>query len=190
MGRLASFFTRSQLTAAPAEPQQPSEEPAPGPPPIRMRVPTPGQLRRERRVLVRAREDRIRDLGGIMLEMYKRDHFRQELILEQCAELISLESRLHEVDTQLAGWSSRGAARCACGAPIIWGSHFCANCGRPAGDAPVLTCPGCGNPVPAGARFCSGCGRALEDTAETEPEPAPAAEETAAAEPPADSRER
>ena len=25
--------------------------------------------------------------------------------------------------------------RCTCGAPIQWGSHFCANCGRPVGEA-------------------------------------------------------
>ena len=171
MGRLSSFFARSQGQAPSAEPPP---EPVPAAreqgveSPVRLRVPTPGQLRRERRALVRTREDRIRDLGGIMLEMYKRDHFRQELILEQCAELVSLETRLHEVDVQLAGWSSRGSSRCNCGAPIIWGSHFCANCGRPVGDAPVITCPRCGHPLPADASFCAGCGTPIEPAPEAQ----------------------
>ena len=53
------------------------------------------------------------------------------------------------------------APRCACGAPILWGSHFCSNCGRATGAA-VVTCAGCGAPLPADARFCSNCGRVAE----------------------------
>ena len=45
------------------------------------RVPAPGALRRERRTLVRTREERIRDLGGLMLEMYRRDQLRQDLLV-------------------------------------------------------------------------------------------------------------
>ena len=73
--------------------------------------------------------------------MYRRDHFRQDLIVDRCADLIALEDRLHELDSLLALAVSRRrvapAARCACGAPIIWGSHFCANCGRPLSGAAV-----------------------------------------------------
>ena len=29
--------------------------------------------------------------------------------------------------------------RCECGAPLLWGSRFCANCGRPAAVAPAGT---------------------------------------------------
>jgi predicted nucleic acid-binding Zn ribbon protein len=51
--------------------------------------------------------------------------------------------------------------RCACGAPIQWGSHFCANCGRPVGEEPVVSCPNCGNAIPADAQFCANCGTAV-----------------------------
>jgi hypothetical protein len=128
--------------------------------------PQPGVLRRERRGLVRAREERIRDLGGLMLEMYRRDRFRDDLIEERCREVMALEDRIAEVDGLLAAAADlrrpRSAPRCACGAPIQWGSHFCANCGRPTGATPVVSCSGCGSPVPADARFCAGCGQAVE----------------------------
>jgi RNA polymerase subunit RPABC4/transcription elongation factor Spt4 len=101
-----------------------------------------------------------------MLEMYRRDQFRQDLLLERCDELIALDDRLRELDTLLAAAvSSRRpapAARCACGAPIVAGSHFCPNCGRPVAAAPaVLGCEACGAPVPADAKFCTACGQAL-----------------------------
>ena len=99
--------------------------------------------------------------------MYRRDQFRQDLLLERCEELVALDERLRELDTLLAvAVSSRRAApaaRCACGAPLVWGSHFCANCGRPVAAAPaVVTCAGCGAPVPADAKFCAACGRPVE----------------------------
>src|SRR5437764_2952156 len=82
-------------------------------------------------------ERRVRDLGGLVLEMYKRQSVRQDLVDEQCAELVSIEDRLHELDALLsAAVSARRAApsaRCECGTPILWGSHFCANCGRALG---------------------------------------------------------
>jgi hypothetical protein len=72
--------------------------------------------------------------------MYRRDTFREDLLLERCAELIGLEARIHELDVLLG--STRRApgvpktARCDCGAPLLWGSRFCATCGRPvAGEA-------------------------------------------------------
>src|SRR5215210_5074691 len=136
---------------------------APPPPaPVRRRPPTPGQVRRERRALTRAREERIRDLGGLLLEMYKRERLRPELVFDQCAEIVGLEERIAELDAALATLTRRtGDARCACGAPLVWGSHFCANCGRPAGD-PVVACAHCGHPLAAEASFCANCGRAAE----------------------------
>ena len=64
--------------------------------PARKPLPPTGQLRRERRTLLRLREQRIRDLGGIVLEMVRRDEFREDLVYEQAADLIGLEDRLHE----------------------------------------------------------------------------------------------
>ena len=122
---------------------------------------------------MRAREERLRDLGGLMLEMFRRDQFRQDLLVERCDELLALDERLQELDTLLAAAVSvrRAAppARCACGAPLVWGSHFCANCGRPvAATPPVVGCPNCGTALPADAKFCAVCGHAVN--AEASPE--------------------
>jgi hypothetical protein len=129
--------------------------------PARRPLPPTGQLRRERRGLLRQREERIRDLGGIVLEMVRRDEFREDLIYEQAAELIGLEDRLHELEALLAAATSvrraPPSARCACGAPILWGQHFCANCGRPAGEA-IVACTNCGRALAADAKFCASCG--------------------------------
>ena len=77
-----------------------------------------------------------------MLEMYRRDQFRQDLLVDRCADLQQVEERLAELDALLAAAMSRGrtrpSARCECGAPIFWGSKFCAQCGRPVGAAPPL----------------------------------------------------
>jgi double zinc ribbon protein len=130
-------------------------------------APTPGALRRERRALLKAREERIRDLGGLMLEMYRRDHYREELVFEQCGELVALEERILELDALVAAAAAgRPAvgARCSCGAPLYGGVHFCPNCGRPAGDA-VVGCERCGHPLPADAQFCAACGAAAGDGA-------------------------
>jgi hypothetical protein len=124
-------------------------------------APTPGALRRERRALLRARDEGIRDLGGLMLEMYRRNHYREELVFEQCSELVELEQRILELDALVAGASSGrrmlSGSRCECGAPIVAGAHFCPNCGRPAGT-PVVGCPLCGHPLAADAVFCAACG--------------------------------
>lgn len=125
-------------------------------------------------MIVKAREERIRHLGGLTLEMYRRSSFRDELLIEQCREIVALEQRLHELDSMLEAVATarRAPTTCECGAPVPWGSHFCANCGRPVGGEPVVACEGCGHPLPADASFCASCGR-----------PAAFAEEKPAAEP-------
>ena len=145
---------------------------APAGPPRRA-LPHPGQLRRERRALLRVREERLRDLGGLMLEMFRRDQFRQDLLVERCDELIALDERLQELDTLLAAAASarRPAppARCACGAPIVWGSHFCANCGRAvAATPPVVSCTECGAALAAEAKFCAVCGHGVTPERQSE----------------------
>ena len=121
------------------QPDTAEAPPAPASPKRRRAVPPPGALRRERRALLHAREERLRDLGGLALEMYRRDRFREDLLLERCAELIGLEARIHELDAFLGRAQVPSApqnrARCDCGAPLLWGSHYCANCGRPVAPA-------------------------------------------------------
>jgi hypothetical protein len=101
-------------------------------------VPTTTDLRRERRALMLLRDERLRDLGGLTLEMYRRDRFNDVLLVERCSELIAIEARVSEIDALLAG--ARGLRRrptgdiCACGAPILISARFCPSCGRPTGD--------------------------------------------------------
>lgn len=96
-------------------------------------APAATDLRRERRALLLLREERLRDLGGLTLEMYRRDHFNEELVVERCAELVAIEARVSEIDALLAG--ARGLRRragpiCACGAPVLIGARYCPSCGR------------------------------------------------------------
>ena len=98
-------------------------------------VPPARELRRERKALLQVREERLRDLGGLTLEMYKRDRFSASLVVERCAELVAIEARIHEIDALLDGTGRlrrAGATTCVCGAPLLLGARFCATCGRPA----------------------------------------------------------
>ena len=101
---------------------------AAGPSSISARRAHPGLLRRERRALLSAREEKLRDLGGLTVEMYRRSSWRDDLLHERCAEVIGIDGRLAEIDELLHG--SEGTDRCRCGAPVLRGSHFCPNCGR------------------------------------------------------------
>ena len=99
--------------------------------------PPPRELRRERKALLEGREERLRDLGGLALEMYKRDRFNAGLVVERCAELVAIEARVQEIDALLDGSAlvRRGGAGalCICGAPILLGARYCASCGRQLG---------------------------------------------------------
>ena len=99
-------------------------------------VPPVRDLKRERKALLLVREERLRDLGGLALEMYKRDRFNAGLVVERCAELVAIEARVQEIDAVLDGTvqlrrSGIGTIY-ACGAPLLLGARFCATCGRPA----------------------------------------------------------
>ena len=95
---------------------------------IAPRRPQPGVLRRERRALLKAREDALRDLGGLSVEMYRRGGFRDDLLAERCAAVVGIDARLAEIESLLH--APRNLPRCECGAPILRGSHFCPHCGR------------------------------------------------------------
>ena len=95
-------------------------------------APAASDLRRERRALLLLREERLRDLGGLTLEMYRRDHFNEALVVERCAELVAIEARVSEIDALVSGAGLRRRQRpiCSCGAPLLIGARFCPSCGR------------------------------------------------------------
>ncbi len=109
------------------------------PKPAAVRRPAAGVLRRERGGLQRLREQRLRDLGGLLLEMYRRGSFREELLSEQCADLVAIETRLADIELSLTT-PRRRAPRCTCGQLLAPGARFCPGCGR----AVVRPAPGSG----------------------------------------------
>ena len=155
---------------------------------IAPRRPQPGVLRRERRALLKAREDALRDLGGLLVEMYRRGGFRDDLLAERAAAIVGIDARLAEIEALLH--ARRHVPRCECGAPVLRGSRFCPNCGRPLGaeasrvrgddhragpeaadarrateretaiSAADRTCPRCGAAREADQRYCLDCGLA------------------------------
>jgi hypothetical protein len=102
-----------------------------------------GVLRRERRALVKAREEALRDLGGLLVEMYRRGGFRDDLLQERAAAVVGIDARLGEIEELLH--PPRNVPRCQCGAPVLRGARFCPSCGRsleqPGADATVLAPP-------------------------------------------------
>src|SRR5581483_2574183 len=67
------------------------------------RRPHAGVLRRERRALLKAREDALRDLGGLLVEMYRRGGFRDDLLQERAATVVGIDARLGEIEDLLHG---------------------------------------------------------------------------------------
>jgi hypothetical protein len=95
------------------------------------RRPHAGLLRRERRALLKAREEALSELGGLLVEMYRRGGFRDDLLAERAAAIVGIDARLAEIEALLH--AGRQVPRCECGAPVLRGSRFCPNCGRPLG---------------------------------------------------------
>lgn len=137
------------------------------PPPPGHAVPHPRRLRHERRNLGWRREIEIRDVGGLAVEMVRRDRWKPDLLIERASDVLRTEHRMHELDSLLVAAAAApvglaGTTRCVCGAPLLPGSHFCSHCGRPSPIAPaVLTCSHCGQPLPAEVNFCASCGNSV-----------------------------
>src|SRR5512134_74194 len=152
----------------------------------------PARLQRERRELTDRREIEMRDVGGLAVEMVRRDRWNADLLVTRAHEVLALEQRMHELDSLLVAETTArsfpNVAYCKCGAPLVPGVHFCGHCGRPAPTTPpVVTCAHCGQPLPADANFCSFCGNAAaaddyepagDPVGETMVRPSPADDET------------
>ena len=99
-------------------------------------APSASELRRERRALLAIREDRLRELGGLTFEMYRRDQFNEALVIERCAELVAIEARVSEIDALVSGLGlrRRQQAICTCGAPLLVGDRYCQSSTRALDD--------------------------------------------------------
>lgn len=53
-----------------------------------------GIMRRRLRALVRQREGDLRDLGGLTLEMHRRDTFKEELLRRKAAEVAAIDTEI------------------------------------------------------------------------------------------------
>jgi hypothetical protein len=154
--------------------------------------PDPARLQRERRELTDQREVEMRDVGGLAVEMVRRDRWNPDLLITRAHEVLALEQRMHELDSLLVAETTArsfpNVAYCKCGAPLVPGVHFCGHCGRPAPTTPpVVTCAHCGQPLPADVNFCSFCGNpaaaddyepAGDQVGETMVRPSPTDDET------------
>jgi hypothetical protein len=60
------------------------------------------RLRLERRRLSREQKAGVRDLGGLVLEMVRRDRFRSDLLRRKAEALLELEWRLDAIDWERA----------------------------------------------------------------------------------------
>jgi hypothetical protein len=123
-----SLFHRRRTDTVPADVAPPDVKPPTAAAARQGRRPHAGLLRRERRELVAARDQKLQELGGLLVEMYRRGAFRDDLLQERCAQLVGIDTRLTEIEDLLHGRA--GTRICTCGAPIPFGAHFCANCGR------------------------------------------------------------
>ena len=99
---------------------------------------TPGRFDARSGRCSSVREERLRDLGGLLVEHYRRGRFREDLLAEACAELVGIDARLRR-DRRPAPPPRPGPAPCSCGAPVLRGSHFCPNCGRRSTGARTVT---------------------------------------------------
>ncbi len=95
---------------------------------MKPRLPRPGVLRRERRALLETRAEALQDVGGKLVEMYRRGKFQRDVLSESCAAVLGIDLRLAEINDLLQ--HRGGVPRCECGSAVFRGTHFCPNCGR------------------------------------------------------------
>ena len=117
-----------------------------------------------------------------MLEMYKRNRFREELLLDKCEEVLAIEVEVAHVDQRLFQLAPPNAAgmrpigRCECGAPIHPGQNFCGVCGRGFSTlTQARACTRCGSGLRAGDQFCGTCGYEAPDMLQSIEAPGPGA---------------
>ena len=71
------------------------------------------------------------DLGGLVYEMARRDHFRMDVVVKQAARLQEVDAELGEIERMLRLEEAAAAGACpSCGALHAHGAVFCWQCGE------------------------------------------------------------
>ena len=133
-----------------------------------------GRLRRERRRFPKAREQSVRDLGGLTVEMIRRDAFKPELLQRRARAILALEDGVYDLEDALSDARHADPAvgsptLCSCGSSNDDAPVFCTSCGRSLKQTTAVTsCAFCTAALPGGAQFCPSCGTATESTHESQ----------------------
>ena len=106
-----------------------------------------GRLRRQIRFLRKQRELQMRDLGGLVFDMYRFGSKRQDLVREKLRLMFEADRELREFEAMLGGGRRRLEVR----EPGVGGS-----------------CPRCLTLYSTDAHYCWRCGLALTEHAEAE----------------------
>jgi hypothetical protein len=113
---------------------------------IRVGLTERGRLRRQVRFLRKQRELQMRDLGGLIFDMYRFGSKRQDLVREKLRLMFEADRELRQFEAMLGG--RRGALEVR--EPGVGGS-----------------CPRCLTLYSTDAHYCWRCGLALTEEAET-----------------------
>jgi hypothetical protein len=109
-----------------------------------------GRLRRRLRFLRRARELQLRDLGGLVFDLYRFGQQREPLVRGKLDAVIATDHELRSLEDMLADPRATREVR----RPSVGGA-----------------CPGCNALYPSDASFCSECGLALAADVEAPAQP-------------------
>lgn len=101
-----------------------------------------GELRSERVGLARRYLELRGDLGGLLIEMARRDHFNLNLLRLKAAEAVQVERRAQDIDGVLAVHAAPGRQTLPPGTVAVTAAR----------------CPTCTGAIPADANFCAYCG--------------------------------
>lgn len=130
---------RSEASASRSETSvKPADDPVPP------RFPERAKLRRRLRHLRTLREVQLRDLGGLVLDLYKFRETRNDLLLPRLEEVRTTDRELRELEAVLDDRRPLRELRepgiggkCPkCDAYVGTSASFCSRCGAPAPSAP------------------------------------------------------
>jgi len=123
------------------------------------RPPTVGQLRRERKRLWSERQETVFHVGGLAVELRRREMLDEGLVARRADTVLDMDARIVEIDAKLSGLDEqrrRGRTRTpdargyclSCGGPYLADAVFCSRCGArihtpsDEGDTQVIPIPG------------------------------------------------